>query len=484
MVLDIREVGISLLLALLVMSLFGACKPTEKKGPGPKKNSKNSIPNPPTKAPCDRLLTKGRAEIAGGDFSQAVKTLEDARARDLKRPDISYELARAHGKAGEDPEAAIAYYEETMRLDPTGLGKKAESDCELLRKNWIRIELEDADSKFRSGQYLQARKAYKTAFELSNYGDQNTRQKAREGYLKSGAKEFAKTSLGGRKGLKVTAISLAGTQKNPAMAQLASFLESEIYKAFVEYGSQILTSKSREKADIVAKGVMGQRIKLRAVDSQRDSILTADVSLCSLLDCREKTFNNDLPPEKLSLSLSIIAERDKNNTARKIPVFEGSTLNSGDRFRLKVKLSQNAYLYAFIFDSKGQAIMLYPGTEELFPDLKSAGITTRALSESSQSILIPPRPRPGDDPFWFYLDQNTGTESFYVAASLVPLKNIEELTKRIGAAGVAGREASQRLARTLEDRSQKTRLVGDGRSQTEVIQGRGAVVRFLSFAHR
>ncbi|MDF1663290.1 MAG: hypothetical protein P1V97_16075, partial [Planctomycetota bacterium] len=107
-----------------------------------------------------------------------------------------------------------------------------------------------------------------------------------------------------------------------------------------------------------------------------------------------------------------------------------------------------------------------------------------ARSRASRSVLIPPAPRPGADPFWFFLDKNTGTESFYVAASLVPLKNIEELTKKIGAAGVAGRQASQRLARTLQDRSQKTRLVGDGSSQIEVIQGRGAVVRFLSFAHR
>lgn len=482
---ELHRVGAPLALFAAFSGLLVACQPAQKKGPGP--NTKNSeIKKQPKAKPSrvDALLAQGRRELAAGQASQAVKTLANARSQDLKRADISYELARAHAKAGEDPEAAIAYFQETIRLDPTGLGQKAEADCDLLRKNWIRIELEDADSKFASGQYPGARKAYKTAFELSDLGDKATRQKAREGYLRAGAKEFAKSSLGGRKGLKVTAMNMAGSGQSSAMGELASFLESEIYKAFVEYGSQVLSSSSKGKADIIARGVMGQRIKLKAVDPGRDSTLTADVSLCSLLDCSEQSINNDLPPEKISLDLSIIAERDTASGSKVIPVSEGSTLLSGDRFRLKVKLSQDAYLYAFIFDSSGQAIMLYPGVEDLFPDLKAAGVVTQARSSASGSVLIPPAPGRGADPFWFFLDKNTGTESFYVAASLVPLKNIEELTKKIRAAGASGRQASQRLARTLEDRSQKTRLIGDGNSQVEVIQGRGAVVRFLSFAHR
>lgn len=475
-----QKAWIPMALFTLAMTLTVACQPPKKKEPTP------GTKNPPPKreaSPVDKLLAEGQKALADGKPSEAVKILERARAKDLKRADISYELARAHAKAGEDPEAAIAYFRETMRLDPEGLGPKAQADCSLLRKNWIRIELEDADSKFRSGQYAGARKAYKTAFELSDSGDKATRQKAREGYLRAGAKEFAKSSLGGRKGLKVTAMTMAGAGQSAAMSELASFLESEVYKAFVEYGSQVLSASSRGKADIIAEGVMGQRIKLKAVDPGRDSTLTADVSLCSLLDCSEE-FNNDLPPEKISVDLSIIAERDTGSGAKVIPVYEGSTLLSGDRFRLQVKLSQDAYLYAFIFDSSGQAIMIYPETEELFPDLKAAGIVTQARSTGSRSILIPPAPRPGADPFWFVLDQNTGTESFYVAASLVPLRNIEELTRKIGAAGAAGREASKRLASTLRDRSQRTRLAGDGQGQVEVIQGRGAAVRFLSFAHR
>ncbi|MDF1663291.1 MAG: hypothetical protein P1V97_16080, partial [Planctomycetota bacterium] len=368
---EFNRVGSRLALIAAFMGLVVACQPAKKKGPGPKK-----IENRPKVEPSqvDKLLAQGRSEIAAGKASQAVKTLESARAQDLKRADVSYELARAHGKDGSDPEAAIAYFQETIRLDPAGLGQKARADCDLLRKNWIRIELEDADSKFASGQYLGARKAYKTAFELSDLGDKATRQKSREGYLRAGAKEFAKTSLGGRKGLKVTAINMAGAQQNSAMGELASFLESEVYKAFLEYGSKVLSSSSKAKADIVAQGVMGQRIKLKALDPGNDSTITADVSLCSLLDCSEQTVNNDLPPEKISLDLSIIAERDTQAGAELVPVSEGSTLLSGDRFRLQVKLSRDAYLYAFIFDSSGQAIMLYPGVEDLFPDLKAAGI--------------------------------------------------------------------------------------------------------------
>jgi uncharacterized protein DUF4384 len=184
-----------------------------------------------------------------------------------------------------------------------------------------------------------------------------------------------------------------------------------------------------------------------------------------------------------NLEMNIIAQR-KERDGNYIEVFvnEGSTLRSRDNFQIHLKSSRPAYIYILIYDSEGKASQLFPD-----PKIEESGFV-----QEGQSLAVP-----GPES-WFWLDDNTGTETIYVLASENPMADIRGLLAKMQTADDAGQ---QRAAQEIKERiAVMQRGVGgitkgqaaiftlsDGKKiqkVTDVVTGTGSVVRVVSFLHR
>lgn len=188
-------------------------------------------------------------------------------------------------------------------------------------------------------------------------------------------------------------------------------------------------------------------------------------------------------PAPLSLSMNIIGQRkEADGSYTEVLVHEGSVLRSRDNFQIHVEANRPAYVYVLIYDSQGK-------TAQLFPDAK---IDQPGFVDSGKKVVIP-----GTD-LWFWLDDETGTETIYVLASEQPMPDIRGLLGKIAAADDSGKksvshEIKQRITRMqrgvggiVKGQAVNYTLSDGKRIQkvTEVVTGSGAAVRAISFHHK
>ena len=89
-------------------------------------------------------------------------------------------------------------------------------------------------------------------------------------------------------------------------------------------------------------------------------------------------------------------------------------LSSGDQLKIYLKPMANAYIYLFFQDTSDALYLLFP---TMISDFDS-------FYKFNKNYLIPK----GDE--WFFLDDFTGTEKFYLIVSNQRLKKLEELTTK------------------------------------------------------
>jgi hypothetical protein len=181
--------------------------------------------------------------------------------------------------------------------------------------------------------------------------------------------------------------------------------------------------------------------------------------------------------------MNIIGQRkDSDGSYTEVVVNEGSVLRSRDNFQVHVDANRPTYVYVLIYDSQGRAT-------QLFPDAK---IDRTELIETGSKAVIPRRD------LWFWLDDETGTETIYVLASEKPMSDIKGLlAKMVSADDNEKKNASQEIKRqiTIMQRGvggitkgqTVTYTLSDGRKiqkVTDVVTGTGSVVRAVSFQHR
>ena len=92
----------------------------------------------------------------------------------------------------------------------------------------------------------------------------------------------------------------------------------------------------------------------------------------------------------------------------------GEALYSGDKFRLHVKPDRPLFLYAFLYTSSGQAQVLFPARDVPMKNPLQEGL----------EVTIPP------GGFW-PLDQQTGTETLFLAASDKPRHDYEKIPREL-----------------------------------------------------
>jgi len=187
---------------------------------------------------------------------------------------------------------------------------------------------------------------------------------------------------------------------------------------------------------------------------------------------------SDIP---LELQVNILGQRIiGNNDYEEVIIKNGSVLKNNDNFQIYVRTSRECYIYVLIFDSEGKAGLLFPGM---------AGSDNKITGNRSYQI-------PSGNK-WFYLDEHTGTETIYVLADVNPMTDIGYLLGDMERKGSSQqKEDSQRILTQVAalkrgvggvtaGKTMSFRM-GDGdaiNNVTQVVNGRGSLVWFVSFKH-
>src|SRR5262245_40690596 len=205
------------------------------------------------------------------------------------------------------------------------------------------------------------------------------------------------------------------------------------------------------------------------------------------VDLQEAAVKKDLPQPvvaaPLALSMNIIGQRkEADGSYTEVLVNEGSVLRSYDNFQVHLETNRPAYVYILLYDSQERA-------SQLFPDPK---IDQRGFLEQGRKVVVPARD------LWFWLDENTGTETIYVLTSEKPMSDIQGLLAKMETVDDAGKnrvaqEIKQRIAIVqrgvggITKGQAVTYTLSDGKKiqkVTEVVTGTESVVRAVSFLHR
>lgn len=134
------------------------------------------------------------------------------------------------------------------------------------------------------------------------------------------------------------------------------------------------------------------------------------------------------------------------------PVRDGMALTSLDQYGLYLRADQDCYVYVYQVDSRGSVARLFPNDDFHTGD---------NLLKAGEERWVP------NDAEFFELDENKGTETIYVAASLRPLPGLEDKMlarasdlqqkfKTLSLMGVKGTARSEaRRTRPLKGKSEK-----------------------------
>jgi len=129
----------------------------------------------------------------------------------------------------------------------------------------------------------------------------------------------------------------------------------------------------------------------------------------------------------LSVRLNIIArmpsEIQTRGTAKEyaeVGIENGGSLNSGDLFRIKFQLQEEAYVYLLSLNSQGNLTKFYPEKDMELP----------VKFESRKMHFFPT----GDE--WLKLDDNTGKERIYLLASPDPIEGFDIKIDQLKKSGI------------------------------------------------
>ena len=181
--------------------------------------------------------------------------------------------------------------------------------------------------------------------------------------------------------------------------------------------------------------------------------------------------------------MNIIGQRkEPDGSYTEIIVSEGGVLRSGDNFQIHFETNRPAYVSILMYDSQGKAGQIYPD-----PKAGQSGVV-----EAGRKLVVPSRD------LWFWLDDNTGTETIYVLAAEKPMADIRGLLAQMeGGSDASQKRASQEIKQRIAimqrgvggivKGNSVTYTLSDGKKiqkVTDVVTGTGSVVRAVSFQHR
>jgi len=117
------------------------------------------------------------------------------------------------------------------------------------------------------------------------------------------------------------------------------------------------------------------------------------------------------PPQNIRFRWAFL-KRTSEGKQEVLPLARRMNLKSGDEIRFYFKSSSDAYYYLYLLNSAEELQLHYP-------------VKDKAESKKAKGAAFH---IPGDSK-WFMLDQEKGTETFYLLVSDEPLKTLEQLTQ-------------------------------------------------------
>lgn len=161
--------------------------------------------------------------------------------------------------------------------------------------------------------------------------------------------------------------------------------------------------------------------------------------------------SGELPP--LSLRYEFISPVGTAETA----LADGTTVVSGQRFKIRVQPNSDCYLYILLYDSEGHASVLFPnGKISLANDVR--GGVSYEIPEGGK---------------WYWFDDRPGKETFFVVASYTPLNDLDQLLAKMQQAG----EQQVQLAAAAQEQINKVATRGMSASSSTEYQPQGMTVR-------
>ena len=166
-----------------------------------------------------------------------------------------------------------------------------------------------------------------------------------------------------------------------------------------------------------------------------------------------------------------------------VRVKDGSVLRSGDQFQITLRAERDCHAYVINQDASGAAYVLFPHEEAVSNTLKG-----------KREYALPDRDK------FYELDEVVGLETFYLTVSPTPMVDLKWMISRIEKLGGDAKGMVALLDGTLKTRGARTRGAGKVVSSkknkalpssgktveqvTEIIEGKGALVRVISLDHR
>ena len=208
--------------------------------------------------------------------------------------------------------------------------------------------------------------------------------------------------------------------------------------------------------------------------------IEADVK-CGDLDKLITTKNYNKQIEKtnikdLSLEFNVIGARIMTDgSAVDVLVKEGSSLRSYDSFQIQLKANNDCYIYVLLYDSEGKSSILFPNDK----------IKKNYLKSDIEYYL------PQNDLF-YQLDDNTGTETLYIVASLQPMDDIDWILEKMEKTGEDIKEnnfkntVGSRGIAGIVSKGNKNFKLSNGKiiqKVNNILEGKGTLYYSLSFNH-
>ena len=265
---------------------------------------------------------------------------------------------------------------------------------------------------------------------------------------------------------------------------------------------QVTISRNQQGSILILSGVLRDSDKLKKlgkVGVEIDSYVKALLSKTSATkDEVEKNQNLkpdviELPP--LEVTYSITGMHNRMGSWETVGIKTGTSLNSGDCFKINFKANEDCFFYVLLYGSGGIAQCLFPH-EKIGLDNNVEGDTVYSLPDGEN---------------WYYLDNVTGTETIYLVACYEPMKDLAKVLAKMEQAdpdrGLSlSRDVTQEIndirTRGLESdkyvvnqfrgvsgiaQGPKWDLKHEGKTiqaVTEIVRGVGSVVEVVSFEHK
>jgi len=137
--------------------------------------------------------------------------------------------------------------------------------------------------------------------------------------------------------------------------------------------------------------------------------------------------DDPLKDAPLSVKLDVMARvptgmptRGSDIKYKIVEIDKGDSLNTGDSFKIKYQLEEEAYVYLLSRGSQGKILKIFPEKDTL----------QLVKLEPNKVYNLPQNDK------WFVLDDNIGKETLYLLASRKPIEDIDRKVDKLKASGI------------------------------------------------